>query len=200
MDKNKARLIIKEWVKLETQLTILKDEHKKINKKFKEQKNILLEKQKKMELPIIQLMNEIDTESITLSDKLSLNTKPVTKTTGLTKSHIKERLDQYFDSSRNGYATLLLYFVREKGENITFDEIISFLNGNMINYTKIVSIFADRYKISIKKDEIDEFIKTYLKNESDNVFNYIVDMSARKEFLEEEVLKLKKIRQPKIVN
>ena len=70
----------------------------------------------------------------------------------------------------------------------------------MINYTKIVSIFADRYKISIKKDEIDEFIKTYLKNESDNVFNYIVDMSARKEFLEEEVLKLKKIRQPKIVN
>ena len=38
-----------------------------------------------MEIPILQLMNEIDTESIKLTDNLDLKAKPVTKTHGVTK-------------------------------------------------------------------------------------------------------------------
>lgn len=200
MDRDKVKIIIKEWLKIEEDLTNLKEEHKEINKRFKEEKKKLLEQQKQMQMPILQLMNEIDTESINLSEHLVLKTKPVTKTTGLTKPHIKERLDQYFSSSRNSYATLLSHFAREKKVNVTFDEIIQFLNENTSNYSKITSIFAAQYKVHITKEELTEFIDNHLKDESEQVFTYVVDISARKEFLEEENLKLTKKRGKKTKN
>lgn len=200
MDKNRVKIIIKQWLKIEEDLTLLKEEHKEINKKFKEEKTKLLEKQKQMENPILQLMNEIDTESINLSDSLTLKTKPVSKTISLTKAHIRERLDQYFSSSRNSYATLLSHFARDKNVKVAFDEIKSFLNENSQNYLRISLIFARQYKINITNEEIEEFINEHLAAESEQVFEYIVDMSARKEFLEEEVLKLSKKRKPKVKN
>lgn len=198
MDRSKVKIIINEWVRIEEDKTKLEDERKKIvkeiNQKYKEKQKVLNDQQEQLANPILQLMNQVDTESISLSDKLELKSKPVTKTTGLTKVHIKSRLDDYYSSSRNNYATMLSQFCTKHKVDVTYEELLSFLNKTDINYEKILRIFIDRYNIKIKEDDVKEFLTEHLSSEATRVFEYIIDMAARKEYLEEEVLKLAKKR------
>jgi len=196
MDKEKVKLIIKEWVKLDSDITILNDKRKELNKKINLKKKELFEKQKEMQIPILQLMNEMDTESIKLSESLSLKAIPVTKTTGVTVKHIKKRLDEYYSETTNSYHTLLTNFIQthEKTHkiNITQEELKHYLNNVTQSYSKLLSHFITTYNIKLSDNDKTEFLKNHLQNESNQIYNYIVDISARKELLEEEILKLKK--------
>lgn len=198
MDRSKVKIIINEWVRIETDKSTLETERKKIvkeiNQKYKNKQKTLDEQQEQLANPILQLMNQVDTECIDISDTHELKSKPVTKTTGLTKAHIKARLDDYYNISRNNYATMLSQFCRENDVDVTYEELLSFLNKTNINYEKILRIFIDRYNVKVKEDKINDFLTEHLTSESTQVFEYIIDMAARKEYLEEEVLKLTKKR------
>lgn len=199
MDKNKIKLLIKEWVRIEEDLTLLKEKQREFNKKVKERKKELIEAQKKMEIPILQLMNEIDTESIKLTDNLDLKAKPVTKTHGVTKDHIKKRIVEYFEETNNSYTSLLSTFVQNnKKINVTYDEIVEFtkpyMKQNKNMYYTILYNFTEKYNLKKSDEELVTFINEHFDGEAMQIFNYIMDISARKEFKEEEHLGLAKRR------
>jgi len=197
MDKDKMKIIIQEWLKLAEEIDVLDAKRKEFNKVIKEKRTILERKQKEMSEPILLLMNKIDTESIKISDRLTLKSEPVTKTTGLTKPYIKERISQYYDSSRNTFGVLLSDFAQRQKLEITYPEILTFLNKSTLNYKTILTNFMDEYKMYATEEEVMDFLTDHLNNETESLYKYIVDISARKEFLEEEVLTLNKKRDKK---
>lgn len=163
MDHKKAKLLIVEWVKIEKEITKLDDERKKLNKAYKEKKEKLKERQKEMENPILRLMENIDTDSIGLGDGLTLNSKQVSKTTGLNQKYIKQRIEEYFGASNN-------------------------------NYLKLLRGFCEHYNINLTNAELQSYLSQFQTDEVTQLHEYITDVSARKIYFDDEILKIGKKR------
>lgn len=165
MDQSKVKALIVEWVKIDRELVRISDERKLYNKQVKEHTTKLKEKQKQMENPILQMMGEIDTDSITLGNGLLLNSKQISKTNSISQPHIKQRIKEYLGTKQN------------------------------MNY-KLLNGFINNFNINVNDSDVHSYLNQYKDDETQQLFEYIVDITARKIYFDEEKLSIGK-RAPK---
>ena len=133
MDTSNVKKCIMKWVDLDKQIRELDLKRKEFNKQIKEQKSILLEKQQQIKDPILQMMCDIDTETIDINDNLNLKSTPVFKTTGVTKKYMELRIKEYFNGNASTYKVVLSRFVRQYNINIPETDIDAHVNNFVTN-------------------------------------------------------------------
>lgn len=154
MDASQVKQLIVEWVKIEKEITKINDERKKYNRHVKDHTIKLRGRQKDMENPILNMMNQIDTESIDLNNNLVLKSKQISKTTGITKKHITDRVKEYLGSNRNTYTKILFDFAQKYNVNIPNNELQKYISQFTMNETDALCAYIT--DLSARKVFLDE--------------------------------------------
>jgi hypothetical protein len=75
--------------------------------------------------------------------------------------------------------------------------ICEYLGSRKNTYSKMLVGFADHYKINLTSDEIQSYLRQFEEDETELLFNYITDKSARKVYFDEEKISIGKARKSK---
>jgi hypothetical protein len=162
-DETQKKTIIKKcitrWIELNNELKSINMQQRTFNKEIREKKHEIQQQQDRIKTPILGLMSDKDIDAISVGDGFNLKSSQVSKTTGLNKQYIKDRIVEYSDQG---------FFVKKT--------IQSFLVTNHIT--------------GIDSDKIDVFAKAYNPIQCEELCDYIIDVTARKVYHDEEKLTL----------
>lgn len=154
---------IEHWVTLNRELQEVSQQQREFNKKIRERKRDIQQRQEQVKNPILSLMSEIDTEAISIGDGVNLKSSQLSNTTRLTKEYIHGRLVEYFDSG---------LFTKQ-----------------------IIRGFVEKYNIpNVSNETVDSFAEQACPVNCKMLCDYIVDVSARKIYYDDEKLTLCKPR------
>jgi hypothetical protein len=161
MDVSQVKKCLVRWVDIEKQLRELDLQRKVFNKDIKEKKTILLEKQKEIKDPILQMMNNIDTETIDINDELNVKSSQICKTTGVTKKYMQTRIIEYFSGNSSTYKTLISQFARRFNFEISDTDVSDYVNefaeneaSRIFDYITDITprkVFYDEEKLTLCK-------------------------------------------------